>query len=319
MLCDLESWGGYEIPITYLRTKEYGSFIPTLEIEIEEIPDDVAPFTHCNLTGDLGENNWFTSDITAHLLAVDDFSGIKKISYRINDDIWQSVDYVNKELTRYITVNISTNGEHTLEYYSTDFQDNVESVKSKNIKIDKKSPSADITYNGTLGENGYYISEAVVVVSAQDLESGVKQISYIVNNNEEVIVEDDYAFVILNEGHHQIVFTVIDNAGNIKVLDPVKVSVDITPPETVAKIDYGATGDDSSVLVTLLAQDAISGVSKTFYKVDKVTDFKEYTEPFIVSGYGRHIVYFYSVDNAGLVEEEGYEKFIIKMDLFVRK
>jgi hypothetical protein len=83
---------------------------------------------------------------------------------------------------------------------------------------------------------------------------------------------------------------------------------DITPPTTTATVS-GTMGDDdwyvSNVQVTLTATDGKwpTGVNYTMYKVDD-GDWTIYATPIVVSTDGEHTVYFYSVDNAGNIEEE---------------
>jgi len=67
----------------------------------------------------------------------------------------------------------------------------------------------------------------------------------------------------------------------------------------------------SNVTVTLSATDNISGVGSTTYKLDDGL-WDTYTEPFVVSGDGNHIVRYYSIDNAGNAEEEKTCEFMIQ-------
>jgi len=66
----------------------------------------------------------------------------------------------------------------------------------------------------------------------------------------------------------------------------------------------------SDVTVTLTATDDQSGVDYTKYRLDDGED-QMYTVPFIVSELGEHIVYYYSVDKAGNVEDEKNCIFVI--------
>ncbi len=79
---------------------------------------------------------------------------------------------------------------------------------------------------------------------------------------------------------------------------------DTTPPTTTASL-AGTSGSDgwyvSSVRVTLLAKDTLSGVASTMYSVDS-GPWTNYGGPFSVSGDGPHVVVYYSTDVAGNVE-----------------
>jgi len=80
---------------------------------------------------------------------------------------------------------------------------------------------------------------------------------------------------------------------------------DTTPPETTYTLDGEKEGDlyVGPVTVTLDATDDMSGVNYTMHSVD-MSEWYQYVDPFVVSDYGEHIVWFYSVDNAGNVEAE---------------
>lgn len=80
---------------------------------------------------------------------------------------------------------------------------------------------------------------------------------------------------------------------------------DTTPPVTTYALEGEKDGDIyiGPVTVTLNATDDMSGVNYTMYSVDRGEWYK-YVDPFVVSDYGEHIVWFYSVDLAGNVESE---------------
>lgn len=90
---------------------------------------------------------------------------------------------------------------------------------------------------------------------------------------------------------------------------------DTTPPITNISLkgnmsEHGIFTSD--VEVTLNATDDLSGVNVTYYRLD-IGKLNIYIEPFIVTGHGWHVLAYWSVDNAGNVEET---KFIyIEIDL----
>jgi hypothetical protein len=88
---------------------------------------------------------------------------------------------------------------------------------------------------------------------------------------------------------------------------------DTTPPETTYTLEGEKEGDlyVGPVTVTLNATDDMSGVNYTMYQLDGDI-WQEYNNPFVVSDYGEHIVWFYSVDLAGNVEAEKNCTFTIK-------
>ena len=91
---------------------------------------------------------------------------------------------------------------------------------------------------------------------------------------------------------------------------------DTTPPVTIIEV-YGLLGENGWYVdylgldIKLVATDDISGVNKTFYKIDG-KEWLEYTKMFEINENGIHTVDYYSVDNAGNVEDVKFAE--IKLD-----
>jgi photosystem II stability/assembly factor-like uncharacterized protein len=90
---------------------------------------------------------------------------------------------------------------------------------------------------------------------------------------------------------------------------------DITPPETTCTVSGTMEGDVyiSDVVVTFTATDDYSGIATTMYKLDDEpwTSYDS-SVPIIVGGNGHHQLLFYSIDNAGNIEEEKTCEFTIQ-------
>jgi len=81
-------------------------------------------------------------------------------------------------------------------------------------------------------------------------------------------------------------------------------ALDITPPTTTLSLagPLDSHGNYAGpVTVTLSAFDDLSGVASTFYKIEGGGQ-NTYSAPFLVSGPTGHVVWYWSVDNAGNVE-----------------
>ena len=105
--------------------------IKSVEIKI----DNTLPVTHCDLTGTMGNNNWYVSMVTVSFNATDNLSGIDVIKYKIDDSDWEKY----KD-----SVDVSSNGEHTVYFYSVDNAGNIEEEKNITFKIDKEKPTVHI-------------------------------------------------------------------------------------------------------------------------------------------------------------------------------
>jgi hypothetical protein len=103
------------------------------------LPDIVPPATNISLTGTRGQNGWFTSTVTAKLMATDTESGVKETSF--------SVD--GAATTTGTVVSIAAEGVHAVSYYSTDNAGNREVSTTTIIKIDKTPPEVTLLVSTT--------------------------------------------------------------------------------------------------------------------------------------------------------------------------
>lgn len=95
--------------------------------------DFELPTTGVALSGNLGNNDWYKSDVTVTLTAVDNQggSGVAETVYSFDNSNWH-------KYTAPFTVD--NEGQQALYYKSIDNNDNQESVKETLIKIDKTKP-----------------------------------------------------------------------------------------------------------------------------------------------------------------------------------
>ncbi|RLD96956.1 MAG: hypothetical protein DRI92_06430 [Aquificota bacterium] len=140
---DLNPWVGPDsvIQIAFRFISDYYNTFGALGVKVDDIkldikPDEVAPVTTCSLSGQMGNEGWYTGAVTVDLTATDDLSGVYQTWYRVDGGSWTLYDGRFK---------VSTDGEHTVEYYSIDNVGNVETVKSCSFKIDATAPTASIT------------------------------------------------------------------------------------------------------------------------------------------------------------------------------
>ncbi|MBC7081009.1 MAG: PKD domain-containing protein [Thermoplasmatales archaeon] len=148
--------------------------------------DTVAPVTECVLNGTSGENGWYISDVNVTFNVTDATSGVNKTFYRLDGGNWTVYNG---------TFNISSEGIHLLEFYSTDVAGNSEEIKNVTIKIDKTSPSISII---TPEERKFYVfgrkilptlrktiivGKITVEASASD-NIGINMVKFYVNEEE---------------------------------------------------------------------------------------------------------------------------------------
>ena len=183
------------------------------------------------------------------------------------------------------------------------------------IKIDKTGPVTNLDPDGTVGSDGWYVSNLVVAFPAAD---GISDVSHTYCRiNEGAWIEYKEPFPLGVTGEYKIEYYSVDSAGNMETILPATVvKVDIDPPETTVKME-GTKGAEewyiTEVEVTLDFDDSVvgSGVLSTRYSVNGI-DWYDYTGPFMVNIEGTHTISFYSVDVAGNTEDTKYEQ--LKID-----
>ncbi len=89
---------------------------------------------------------------------------------------------------------------------------------------------------------------------------------------------------------------------------------DMIPPETTCALSGTLEGGIymTDVTVNLTATDDFSGVATTMYKLDNASWVTYDAGPFVVHTNGDHLLRFYSIDNAGNIEEEKTCEFTIQ-------
>lgn len=270
---------------------------------IEVKIDAMAPNTVAIPQGTLGSNNWFLSSVTVSLDPVDSGSGIDEMKYRLDSGAW--LDYVG-------SFQLTGNGLHDVEYYSTDHAGNVEFTKTLQLKIDTETPSTSSTPSGNLGLNGWYTSGVTMELAGSDTISGVESTFYKVDSGAWQVYTG--TFSVDGDGSHTIRFYSIDFAGNKEVTTSIQVLIDMELPSTSDVLTGTAGSGDwftSDVTVNLTGLDETSGVDMTKYRIDGGS-WETYAVPFILDEDGTHIVEFYSEDFAG--NEESAKSVQVKID-----
>lgn len=273
--------------------------------------DTISPLTTISTSGTTGNNGWYVSNVEAILTASDNEggSGVAKIEY--------SFDNVNWNIYT-IPFTISSEGTTRIYYKSTDNAGSPESAKSQEIKIDKTPPIISATIAGTLGNNGWYLSDVTITVTATDSYSGIKEIHYIIDGVENVVSSDTAMFTLTVDGVHTIEYWAVDNAGIEGPCGSAPINRDAAAPVTMP-ITSGTAGSGgyytSCVTAILQTTDTPSGTSATQYSLDGGQTWQTYAGQFEVCNTGSSdtvTVTYRSVSAAGKAEEP--KILVIKID-----
>ncbi|HET7114125.1 MAG TPA: PQQ-binding-like beta-propeller repeat protein [Pyrinomonadaceae bacterium] len=186
--------------------------------------DSTAPVTQASVAGAAGTNNWYRSSVQVSLSATDNVSGVANTFYSVDGGATQT--YAGAFV-------LSTPGEHTVQYWSVDNQNNTEATKSLSIKIDTLAPVVTAAANPSTAPKRPQPVSVTISGSATDALSGVSSAGFNVIDEYGVTqpsgpvtvqANGSYSFTLSlpatkngsdKNGHlYTIVVTATDQAGN---------------------------------------------------------------------------------------------------------
>jgi PKD repeat protein len=164
----------------------------------------------------------------------------------------------------------------------------------------------------------YILPTTPIYINASDGGAGFKEIHYRIDDGSEQINPNPNIMLTLETGgDHTIEYWAVDNLGNEEEHHIQSHFVDNSAPSTTLLFGtpYYFDGTyhwiSSSTQITLNANDIGSGINKTYYYINTPPEI-EYTTPFTISEEGTYIIYYYSIDNLGNIEET--KSMIVKVD-----
>lgn len=198
--------------------------------------DRTAPTT--GIAG--GSNEWVNGTVGVTLTAGDNLSGVATTEYSIDGGPSQTGT----------SFSLTSDGEHTITFFSTDKAGNTEDVRTATVRIDTTAPSIRHDFTPSDYLDGTWTNRDVTVTfSCSDQGSGVAECT------------DPTA--ISAEGDTTVDGSATDEAGNTAT-DSATVRIDKTAPVIEANV-RGTRNDagwySSDVTVEYTASDALSGIA----------------------------------------------------------
>jgi len=182
--------------------------------------DSVAPSTSASVAPPAPDllNGWYGSAPTVTLSASDGTSGVASTKYTVDGGAPQTYS---------APFSISTEGVHTIQYWSTDNAGNQESAQTLTVKLDLNVPVTTATLTPGL-HNGWYASPTLTLTGDDGAGSGISRIDYSLDG----AASQQYSGPLagFSTGNHFVQYHATDNAGRVEATKLVAFKVDAEPP-----------------------------------------------------------------------------------------
>ncbi len=179
--------------------------------------DLTAPSSGLSFEGSVGTGGWYNGTVQAIWNPTDSLSGVQVVRYRLDGGDWVNATH---------TLMITTDGSHTLDYYSVDNAGNTEPLRSVPFKLDMSMPTAIIHLDEGAAVDSSHLT---VMVTLNDNLSGVASTVYRVDNQTYTsCIGDKIILTGLSDGEHTLTVKITDQAGNVAVQ---KVDFKVQPPK----------------------------------------------------------------------------------------
>jgi hypothetical protein len=194
-------------------------------------------------------------DTKVTLTATDAGSGVAATYYKIDGGAQQTGN----------SVMLTSEGTHTLVYWSADWAGNVEQPHTVTVTIDKTPPvtTAAVSPAAPDGSNGWYVHPVTVTLSAYDNLSGVAKTEISLDGGS---AWQSYAapITLSQDSKYTISYRSTDNAGNAEAVKTISFDLDATAPTiTVSGLVYGTYSDSMDITPSFALSDNLSGVDSS--------------------------------------------------------
>ncbi len=196
--------------------------------------DRTAPVTTSS-----APSGWSNTGVTVTLSPTDNLSGVAATYYTVDGGSTHTGT----------SIQIATDGMHTISFWSVDLAGNTESAKSATVKIDTTAPTITHTLSPLANSAGWN-KTAVTVTFHCSAPSGIATCTS--------------PQTVSTEGKLQPVHGSATNNAGTSASDTASVSIDETPPVITAAADRAANAKgwyNGAVKVSFTCSDALSGIA----------------------------------------------------------
>ncbi len=225
---------------------------------------------------------------------------LQRVEVRIGDGVWRTATGTTSWNYSWDTATVQ-DGSHTIEARSYD-GGNYSAVALRNVTVDNVNIVLAVSFNGTLGQQGWYTSNVSVTITAVDNVTHYNYTNYSVDGGPWQVYNG--SFNLTADGVHTVSYYAVDHNGTEGEIHARQVKIDTTPPSIDCILDPASPGGRNGwyvgpVEVTLDANDTHAGVNRTEYRSVASGIWKDYTGLFQLSEEGNHTFMFRATDRAG--------------------
>ncbi|MEM4294015.1 MAG: hypothetical protein QXJ27_07625, partial [Thermoplasmata archaeon] len=254
-----------------------------------------------------------TRTIELNVIAGDTGSGVSHFMIYYSTDEGLTWEFYGNYSNTPVEFTATREGKYLFQAVGVDYAGNVENFGFAEAWtfFDFTGPTLWASVEGTLGNNGWYLSPVTVALYASDATATTIYYSLDSGNWTHYTTP----FIVADDGVHTLACHAVDAAGNSNFSLNLVIRIDRTPPVTqhTPVLEWY---NISHVTINFTANDGASGVKFTKVRIDDgewlTLNTGSGTSPLTVFGNGLHRVQYYSIDVAGNQEEE--QEFYVKID-----
>jgi len=275
---------------------------PKREVLFPVHADGIAPISGITFRGASSYSNqgvdYYGKGLGYSISSLDQISGVQS-TFKSHDS-----DYAPYESP----LDVTTEGENTIYYFSVDNVGNTEETKSSSFVLDLTPPVSNYTLSDVYGGNILGPTFNIGLESTDNL-SKVKGTYYSIDEMSQRVYGSPIVLSGLSDGSHTLRFYSDDNVENEESMKELMFYLDKINPETQLVVigdQHEATYYYVSSRTTfeLPATDNKAGVAKTIFLINK-QDMQTYTTAFsLPNELGLHSITYNSKDNVRNVEEK---------------
>jgi hypothetical protein len=209
---------------------------------------------------------------------------------------------------------VSTDGTHTVQYYSVDNVGNAETPKSATVRVDSTRPSTAAANLQASATTGWLSATSLdVVLTPSDATSGIARLDYTIDATPYAHVGATAATAsVSGVGAHAVTYRATDVAGNLETTKTGYVNLDPTAPSANAQVSAPAapnaagwyTRGPVTLVVTGTDNAGGSGVATRQYRLQGATAWTTYAGP-VAFPEGTTAFEFRVLDGAGNASSTG--------------